>query len=145
MAIIINNMDIPGSCALCKFEREVGKFRYCRLTLLNTELCGRIRLSSCPLKSADKMVAEDCISREAVMYYIKSHIHEIITESGTDKNAHTNAVLRDLLNGVETMPGLCSNDLVNMMAAYIQQHDIKTLMELVMQSINKAQGGKHEP
>ena len=84
----------------------------------------------------------DCISREAVMYYIKSHIHEIITESGTDKNAHTNAVLRALLDGVETMPGLCSDDLVNMMAEYIQLHDIKALMELVMKAINKVQGVK---
>ena len=89
----------------------------------------------------NKCKAEDCISREAVMYYIKSHIHEIITESGTDKNAHTNAVLRALLNGVETMPGSCSDDLVNMMAEYIQQHDIKALMELVMKAINKVQGG----
>lgn len=44
------------------------------------------------------------VSREAVIYYIKGHIHEIITESGTDKNAHTNSILRALINGVETMP-----------------------------------------
>lgn len=48
----------------------------------------------------------DCISRDAVKYYIQAHIHEIITESGTDKNAHTNAILRALLNGVNTMPSV---------------------------------------
>lgn len=47
---------------------------------------------------------DDLISRDAVIYYIKGHIHEIITESGEDKNAHTNRVLRALINGVETMP-----------------------------------------
>lgn len=36
------------------------------------------------------------------------------------------------------------NDLVNNMAEYIQQHDIKALMELVMKAINKEQGEKHE-
>ena len=46
----------------------------------------------------------DCISREAVKYYIQAHIQEIITESGIDKNAHTNRVLRALLDGVNTMP-----------------------------------------
>ena len=48
----------------------------------------------------------DCISREAVKHYIQAHIHEIISESGTDKNAHTNAILRALLNGVATMPSV---------------------------------------
>ena len=49
---------------------------------------------------------KNCISREAVYYYISSHIHEIITESGTDKNAHTNAILRSLANGIKTMPSV---------------------------------------
>ena len=48
----------------------------------------------------------DCISRDAVKYYIQAHIHEIITESGIDKNAHTNRILRALLNGVDTMPSV---------------------------------------
>ena len=48
----------------------------------------------------------DCISRDAVKYYIQAHIHEIITESGIDKNSHTNGVLRALLNGVDTMPSV---------------------------------------
>lgn len=34
------------------------------------------------------------------------------------------------------------NDLVKSMAAYIQQHDIKALMELVMDAINTVQEGK---
>ena len=49
---------------------------------------------------------EDVISREAVIYYIKGHIHEIISESGVDKNAHTNRVLRMIINGIETMPSV---------------------------------------
>ena len=49
---------------------------------------------------------DDAVSRDAVIYYIKGHIHEIITESGTDKNAHTNSILRALINGVETMPSV---------------------------------------
>lgn len=49
---------------------------------------------------------EDAISREAVKYYIKGHIHEIISESGVDKNAHTNRVLRMIINGIETMPSI---------------------------------------
>lgn len=49
---------------------------------------------------------DDVVSRQAVIYYIKGHIHEIITESGTDKNAHTNSILRALINGVETMPSV---------------------------------------
>jgi hypothetical protein len=39
-----------------------------------------------------------------VIYYVKAHIHEIISESGIDKNEHTNRVLRAIINGVETMP-----------------------------------------
>lgn len=50
----------------------------------------------------------DSISRQSVSYIIKSHIHEIITESGIDKNAHTNAVLRAIFNLVETMPPVTS-------------------------------------
>lgn len=60
---------------------------------------------------------KNCIDREAVYYYISSHIHEIITESGTDKNAHTNAILRSLANGVKTMPSVLpkvtKNDLLS--------------------------------
>ena len=46
----------------------------------------------------------DLLDRQAVLYYVKSHIQEIITESGADKNAHTNQVLRAIMNGIETMP-----------------------------------------
>jgi len=49
------------------------------------------------------MTENDYISREAVGYYIQSYIHEIITESGTDKNEHTNHILRSILNGIKTM------------------------------------------
>lgn len=49
---------------------------------------------------------EGAVSKKAVGYIIKSHIHEIITESGTDKNAHTNAVLRAINNLVDAMPSV---------------------------------------
>ena len=49
---------------------------------------------------------DDLISREAVGYYIQSYIHEIITESGTDKNEHTNSILRAILNGIKTIPSV---------------------------------------
>ena len=54
--------------------------------------------------NADEVEDSDYISREAVMYFIRSYIHEIITESGTDKNERTNRILRSILNGIETMP-----------------------------------------
>jgi hypothetical protein len=50
------------------------------------------------------MTREEAISRQAVIHYIKGHINEIISESGIDKNEHTNRVLRAIINGVETMP-----------------------------------------
>jgi hypothetical protein len=56
------------------------------------------------IEALEQEPSGDLISRDAVIYYIKGHIHEIITESGEDKNAHTNRVLRALINGVETMP-----------------------------------------
>lgn len=46
----------------------------------------------------------DCISRQTVINYVKSYIHEIISESGEDKNARTNRILRAIINSVETMP-----------------------------------------
>ena len=61
---------------------------------------GAIRL----INDAPTIELDDCVSREAVKYYIEAHINEIITESGIDKNAHTNRVLRALVKGVETMP-----------------------------------------
>ena len=48
----------------------------------------------------------DCISRDVVKNYIQAHIHEIITESGEDKNKHTNRVLRSMIHGVNCMPSI---------------------------------------
>jgi hypothetical protein len=48
--------------------------------------------------------ANNYVNRDAVLYYVESYIHEIITESGIDKNAHTNRVLRAIVNGIKTMP-----------------------------------------
>ena len=44
---------------------------------------------------------ESVISTKVVTDYIKSHIHEIISESGRDLNEHTNQVLRSIIKGVE--------------------------------------------
>lgn len=46
----------------------------------------------------------DAVSREDVKIFIESFIHEIITESGTDKNAHTNKMLKAVIKGVGDMP-----------------------------------------
>ena len=46
----------------------------------------------------------DAVSREEVKKFIESFIHEIITESGTDKNAHTNEVLKEVARGVGDIP-----------------------------------------
>ena len=58
------------------------------------------------IKALEQEPCEDMVSRQTVSYIIKSHIHEIMTESGTDKNAHTNAVLRAIVNLVETVPSV---------------------------------------
>lgn len=55
-------------------------------------------------KSKDQRSSDqigDTISRETVTKFIQSFIHEIITESGTDKNLHTNEVLRKIIQGLE--------------------------------------------
>ena len=48
----------------------------------------------------------DAIRRQDVIECIKGYIHEIITESGVDKNAHTNKVLRELAESIEKMPAV---------------------------------------
>lgn len=73
---------------------------------------------------------KDCISREAVYYYISSHINEIITESGTDKNAHTNAILRSLANGVKTMPSVLPKVTKNDLGVDWDELKRKILMEV---------------
>ena len=58
------------------------------------------------LKTLEQKPCEDCISRKETVYYIKNQIHEIISESGIDKNGHTNRVLRAIVNGIETFPSV---------------------------------------
>lgn len=76
---------------------------------------------------------KDCIDREAVYYYISSHINEIITESGTDKNAHTNAILRSLANGVKTMPSVLpkvtKNDLDFKLKDYVSREAVRRIIK----------------
>ena len=49
-----------------------------------------------------------------VVGFVESYISEIITESGVDKNAHTNDVLRKVAHGLEELPTIpqtvCDND-----------------------------------
>lgn len=82
------------------------------------------------IKALDKEPCKDCISREAVYYYISSHINEIITESGTDKNAHTNAILRSLANGVKTMPSVLPKVTKNDLGVDWDELKRKILMEI---------------
>lgn len=50
------------------------------------------------------MTKYDLVSRPAVMSYIRGYVHEIITESGKDKNEHTNRVLRAIMKDIIQMP-----------------------------------------
>ena len=50
------------------------------------------------------MELSDSINRKEVVKFIQSFIHEIITESGTDKNLHTNEVLKKIIQGLEGFP-----------------------------------------
>ena len=47
--------------------------------------------------------------KSEVVEYVQSYIHEIITESGVDKNAHTNQVVRSIANGLEELPTYSAN------------------------------------
>lgn len=53
----------------------------------------------------DRPAKNDTISRAETLDFIKSFVQEIITESGTDKNAHTNTVLREIIDGLSEKPG----------------------------------------
>lgn len=81
-------------CESCRYRNNTEYEKPCIVYRDNCEFYEKER----------RDMTDDLISRDAVIYYIKGHIHEIITESGEDKNAHTNRVLRALINGVETMP-----------------------------------------
>lgn len=56
------------------------------------------------IKALEQQPSDDCVSREQVLYIIKPHINEIISESGRDLNARTNGVLRAIIKLVEGMP-----------------------------------------
>ena len=49
---------------------------------------------------------EDCISRQVVGDLVSNHIVEIISEGGRDLNAHTNEVLRQILNNICSVDAL---------------------------------------
>ena len=53
-------------------------------------------------------IADDTISRKEAVKYVESYIHEIITESGIDKNKHTNEVLRKIAKGIGSDLGMNS-------------------------------------
>ena len=44
---------------------------------------------------------EDAISRDRTIDLVQSYIHEIISESGRDLNAHTNRVLREIRDRIK--------------------------------------------
>ena len=72
---------------------------------------------------------DELISRKAAIDYIKGHIYEIITESGIDKNEHTNKVLRAIITGVETMPSV---------KPQYTEAEIQKMQELEQAEIEKA-------
>lgn len=47
--------------------------------------------------------SDPAINRKEAVDYVKSFIHEIITESGVDKNFHTNEILRMIARGIDKM------------------------------------------
>ena len=53
-------------------------------------------------RSSEVERMNDCISRQAVIDLISKFILEIHTEGGRDLNAHTNAVLRQILRNVKS-------------------------------------------
>lgn len=90
-------------------KMEEGEVKRAKLSLSNWVLdlmTGELDYDYVPDINVGKIESDDCISRQAVGYYIQSYIHEIITESGTDKNEHTNSILRAILNGIKTMPSV---------------------------------------
>lgn len=90
-------------CDVCKFRGENGCSQW--TCVFCDDLFGDMR--------TEQETGNDLIRRDAVVYYIKGYIHEIITESGEDKNAHTNRVLRAIINGVETMPPVNHKTIIN--------------------------------
>lgn len=51
----------------------------------------------------DEEISNETISKQDVLLCIDSYIHEIITESGTDKNEHTNKILRMIIKDIKSM------------------------------------------
>lgn len=58
------------------------------------------------IKALEQEPCTDAVSREVAIDYVKSYIHEIITESGTDKNEHTNNILRMIVDGLNEFPSV---------------------------------------
>ena len=59
------------------------------------------------------------IKKQDVNAIIDSYIHEIITESGTDKNAHTNKILRQIKSDIDNIPA--SDEVLDDIRAEIEQ------------------------
>ena len=53
-----------------------------------------------------KNPSEDCVSRHAAGDLVNNYILEIISESGKDLNAHTNEVLRKILENIYSVNAL---------------------------------------
>ena len=81
--------NICAQCAYCS-DMENCDIRYCD----NREA----------IKVLKRKPSTDAVNREDVKTFVESFIHEIITESGTDKNAHTNEVLREVSRGIGDIP-----------------------------------------
>ena len=59
------------------------------------------------------------VNRQDVLDVVESYIHEIITESGVDKNAHTNAILRQIKSDIDDIP--TSDNVLDEIRAEVEQ------------------------
>ena len=62
----------------------------------NAETYGEVEIS----KAND----DSYFRKSDVVDFVESYIFEIITESGVDKNLHTNTVLRSIVRGLDNLP-----------------------------------------
>lgn len=102
------NMRLCDGCSLNYEQGTVGEQKDALyLAIKALELTEQVNTSHNGVqmfpKGAFKAVYDNdsVISTKVVTDYIKSHIHEIISESGRDLNEHTNQVLRSIIKGVE--------------------------------------------
>lgn len=86
----------PCEDAISRSEAIRVASGYCHWTNIPDEL------AKLPSVSTEKTAIDcsDSICRADAIKLVKSYIHEIITESGVDKNSHTNKILTDIVESL---------------------------------------------